>query len=188
MCFRYVTHLLITTCLQGPYDTMLHGCGGLKEGISNIMVLEINNVTSFAFSQKIPEAVSSYSGRALSVQSSSGTILGCGRIETLSSVDASYRSKSTLSQYSRYLPAILHDASNLDIRQYNILESTAGTCSSRVGIFDPWSPPGLQAGTMSTSDQFPVGDLPNHDLVVFSFLFEVPIIGSATVLGHVVSN
>ena len=43
-------------------------------------------------------------------------------------------------------------------------------------------------GTITTADQFPVGDLPNHVLEVLSLLPEVPIIGSATVLGHVVSH
>ena len=132
--------------------------------------------------------VTSYIGHLVSVQTSTGTIVGCGRLETIFPVDAIYRGKNTLSQYSPYLPASLADVSNSDILQYNILEGIAGTCSSEAAVFDPWSPPGRQVGPQITSDQFPVGHLPNHMLDVLSLLPEVPLIGSASILGHVVCN
>ena len=142
---------------------------------------------SSAFVRELPLlSVTSYIGHAVSVQTSSGTIIGCGRFETLFPVDASYRDKVSFSQFSPYFPATLADVSNFEILQYNILEGIAGTCSSEAAIFDPWSPPGRQVGSVKTADQFPVGDLPNHTLEVFSLLPEVPLIGSATVLGHVV--
>lgn len=82
--------------MQGPFDTaaMLHGCDGL-EGGSAIWALDIdaNCASNVAFSLKLPAIlpVSSYLGHAVSVQSSSGTVIGCGRFEALFPVDASYR-------------------------------------------------------------------------------------------------
>ena len=102
-------------------------------------------------------------------------------------MEASYRGKSILAQYSPFLPAAVVGSSQLDILQYNILDGIASTCSSRTSIFDPWSPPGTQIGSLITADQFPVGDLPNHRLEVLSLLPEVPLIGRDSVLGHAVS-
>ena len=178
-------------CLQGPYDTILHGCGDLEGGkVLRTLVTGASYLPNATFSQQLSETLmlSSYIGHAVSVQNSSGAVLGCGRFETLFSVDASYRGKDTLSQFTRYLPAILSDVSNSIIFQYNILEGIANTCSNKSAIFDPWSPPGPQLGTSKTPDQFPVGDLPNHTLEVFSLLPEIPLIGSATILGHAVCN
>ena len=178
--------------MQGPYDTMLHGCGGLEEGTSiRVLVEGANYLADTAFTQHLPEAlpVSFYLRHAVSVQNTSGAILACGRIDSLFAVDATYRGKTTLSQYTQYLPAMItNEGTNSDILKHIILDGIAGTCSSRAAIFDPWSPPGLQVGTVQTSDQFPVGDLPHHTREAFSFLFEVPVIGSATVLGHAVSS
>ena len=180
---------------QGPYDTvtMLHGCDGL-EGGSTVWALGIsaNCSSNVAFSLRLPTvlAVPSYLGHAVSVQNSSGGILGCGRFEALFPVDASYRGKRTFRQFVPFLPAAFVDSSNLDNFQYNILEGIAGTCSNKAAIFDPWSPPGLQIGSRQTADQFPVGDLPNHSPLteLLHFLPEVPLIGSDTILGHVVSK
>lgn len=122
----------------------------------------------------------------MSVQNSSGTTLGCGRLETLFPVDASYKGEHIFSQFSQYLPARLPDLSILDIPQIIILDGIANTCSSKGIIFDPWSP-GPQVGEAVTSDQFPVGDLPNHD-ADYSFVMEIPLIGNATILGHAVSS
>ena len=171
--------------MQGPYDIMLHGCSGVEEG-QHLELLCIA-VANSAFSLQLPvQTVTSYIGHAVSVQTSSGAILGCGRLETLFPVDASYRGKLAFSQFIAYYPAIFADVSTSEILKYNILEGIAGTCSSEAVIFDPWSPPGRQVGLIKTSDQFPVGDLPNHTLEVFSLLPEVPLIGNATVLGHLV--
>ena len=144
--------------------------------------------TTFSFKLLDTNIVTSYIGYAVSVQTASGTILGCGRLENVFPVDASYQGKNTLSQANRYFPTTVVDASNDDILLYYILDGIAGTCSSKAAIFDPWSPPGPQVGSDKTSDQFPVGDLPNHNLEVFSLLPEVPLIGSASILGHVVSK
>ena len=180
-----------TLHLQGPYDIMLHGCSSVKGGTTlRTLVTGINYLPSITFSQQLldlPAAtLTSYLGHAVSVQTSSGTILGCGRLETLFTIDASYRGKNTLSQLTPYVPATVSDVANIQFLNHNILEGIAGTCSNESAIFDPWSPPGPQVGFHKTSDQFPVGDLPNHTLEVFSLLPEVPLIGSATVLGHVV--
>ena len=175
--------------MQGPYDTMLRGCDALEGEISNqVVVTELNivNLTRPGFPLKLLKTytVSSYLRHAVSVQNSSGGILGCGRIETLSAVAASYQGETTFTQFSRYLPVVLSDSSNSQVRQYRILESVS--CSSRAAIFDPWSPPGVQVGTRQTTDQFPVGDLPNRPLEYLLFLYEVPLIGNATIVGHVV--
>ena len=150
------------------------------------------NLPNATFSQKLPEFLAvtstSYLWHAVSVQTSTGTILGCGRLETLFSVEGSYKGSNTFSQFSPFLPATLKDVSNIDILKHNILDGISGTCSKKSVIFDPWSPPIQQVGTITTADQFPVGDLPNHVLEVFSLLPEVPLIGSATILGHVVRH
>ena len=178
---------IICESMQGPYNTMMHECAGLAEGTS-VLVEQVHFMKNATFSKKLSEVliVSNYLRHAVSVQDSSGAILGCGRIETLSAVAATHRGKTTFSQFSPYLPAMLVDASNLDVLQYNILEGV--TCSSRATIFDPWSPPGKLVGTRKTPDQFPLGDLSSHPLQFISFLFGINLIGSATILGHVVSN
>ena len=170
---------------------MLHGCSSVKGGTTlRTLVTGINYLPSITFSQQLLElpTLTSYLGHAVSVQTSSGAILGCGRLETLFTIDASYRGKNTLSQLTPYVPATVSAVANIQFLNYNILEGIAGTCSNESAIFDPWSPPGLQVGSKNTPDQFPVGDLPNHTLEVFNLLPEVPLIGSATVLGHVVST
>ena len=184
------------SCLQGPYDTvaMRNGCDALKEGTA-ILTLDIGvNCSSFAtFSRHLSEPVklSSCLGCAVSVQKPSGAILGCGRVEGLFPVNAMYNKRITLSQHTPYLPTRLVNLLNLklDILQYNVLEGIAGTFCNKSAIFDPWSPPPMQIGSTTTFDQFPVGDLPNRQQrLLFSqqVLLEVPLIGSATVLGHMV--
>ena len=178
--------------LQGPYDVMLHGCDTVQGGTTLRTLVTDVNLPNFTFSQRLPEVLAvtstSYLWHAVSVQTSSGTILGCGRLETLFPVEGSYRRKNTLSQFTQYLPPTISDVSNIELLKYNILDDISGACSNTSTIFDPWNAPSPQYGTTMTSDQVPVGDLPNHVLEVFSLLPEVPLIGSATVLGHVVSH
>ena len=184
-CWIYTVYL----CLQGSYDTILHGCVGLDEGnVLRSLVTSNSSLSNATFSQQLFEAdsVSSYLGHAVSVQNSSGAVIGCGRFETLFSVDASYRGKHILSQLSQHLPANLPDLSRLDIPQYTVLDGIAPTCSDQTAVFDPWTP-GLQLGTSETNDQIPVGDLPNHS-AGYLFVTEVPLIGSASILGHAVSS
>jgi len=177
--------------LQGPYDTILHGCDEVAAALPlSSLVIGANYLPNSTFSFKLSDkvTVTSYIGYAVSVQTQSREILGCGRLETAFPVDASYQGKTTFSQSNRFIPAIVVDASNDKIFQYSILDGIAGTCSSKAAIFDPWSGPGPQVTDgEQTSDLFPVGDLPNHRLGVFSLLYEVPLIGSASILGHVVS-
>ena len=179
--------LFVPACMQGPYNVMLQGCKDVEGGTTTMAVINELQMSS-AFVRQAPLlSLTSYVGHAVSVQTSSGTIIGCGRFETLFPVDASYRDKVTFSQFVPYFPAVLADVFNNIILSHNILEGIAGTCSSEAAIFDPWSPPGRQVGSVKTSDQFPVGNLPNHTLeMLFSLLLEVPLIGSATVIGHVV--
>ena len=171
---------------------MLHGCDVVAATLPlKALVIGASYLPNTTFSFKLFDTiiVTSYIGYAVSVQTASGTILGCGRLENVFPVDASYQDKNTLSQANRYFPTTVVDASNDDILQYYILDGIAGTCSSKAAIFDPWSPPGPQVPEGEpSSDQFPVGDLPNHKLEVFSLLPEVPLIGSASILGHVVSK
>ena len=184
--------LFVPACMQGPYNVMLQGCKGVEGGATTMAVINELQMSSVFVRQAPLLSLTSYVGHAVSVQTSSGTIIGCGRFETLFPVDASYRDKVSFSQFSPYFPATLVDGSLLNILQYNILDGINGTCSNQSAIFDPWSPPGLQVKEgetlHETSDQFLVGDLPNHRLEFSSLLPEVPLIGSATVLGHVVSN
>ena len=127
-------------------------------------------------------------GYAASIQTSTRVVIGCARFENLFPVDATFRGKHVFSQSIQYLPASLPDVSNLNILQYNILEGIAGKCTSRTKIFDPWYPHGLRFGTANTNDLFPVGDLSNHQIAYLNFIFEVPLIGNATILGHAVSR
>lgn len=177
--------------MQGEYGivAMLHGCEGLEAG-TTILALDmgVNCLSNVVFSQKLPDGLKniSYIGHAVSVQDSSGAIIGCGQFNTLFPVDASYRGKTAFSQYTPYLPALLADTLNLDILQYNVLEGIAGACYNKTAIFDPWSPPLMKVGPKNTPDQFPVGDLSNRQPGLPSWLNEFPLIGSATILGHVV--
>ena len=152
------------------------------------LVISDSHLSNATFSQQLFEigSVSSYLGHAVSVQNSSGAVIGCGRFETLFSVDASYRGKHILSHLNQHLPANLPDFSRLDIPQYTVLDGIVQTCSNQTAVFDPWSP-GPQLGTSETNDQFPVGDLPNHFAGHF-LVWEVPLIGSASILGHAVSS
>ena len=131
---------------------------------------------------------SSVNRQAVSVQTSTGVVIGCARFERLFPVDATFRGKHVFSQFVKYFPARLLDVSDLDILQYSILEGIAGKCTSRPKIFDPWNPPGQRVGDRNTNDLFPVGDLPNHEHSLLNFIFEVPLIGNATILGHVLSS
>ena len=168
---------------------MLHGCDGFNGTAPlQVLVADANYLPNASFSRQLETFNTNYNGHAVSVQTSSGNILGCGRIEPLFTVEASYRGKITFSQYSQFLPAAVVDSSQLKIFQYNILDGIAGTCSSRASVFDPWRSTRIQLVGHVTSDQFPVGDLPNHRLEAFSLLPEVPLIGRDTVLGHAVSH
>lgn len=159
------------------------------------MDISVDCQSNANFSQQLSLAhlfnLSSYLGCAVSVQNSSGAILGCGRFESLFPVTAIYRGKIALSQSTPYLP-VLYRLNYLEIFQYKVLQGINGTCSSESAIFDPWSPLPMQIDRMNSSkrllpDQLPVGDLMNHGLRGL-FLFEVPLIGSATILGHVVCS
>ena len=178
--------------VQGPYDSILHGCAGLELKGGNVLrelvvMVGAKNMPDASFTRQLSETANlfTYLGHAVSIQNSSGEILGCGRFETVFPVDAGYQGKHILSQLFQYLPASLPDVSNLDIPQFTILDGIANTCTSQATIFDPWSP-GPQLGDEKTNDQIPVGNLPKHTLLVFSFVPEIPLFGSATVLGHAV--
>lgn len=148
----------------------------------------VNCWSNVVFSRKLPDGLRniSYLGHAVTVQDSSGAIIGCGQFKNLFAVDASYRGKNTFSQYTAYSPAILADTSNLDILQYNVLEGIAGGCYSEAAIFDPWSPPPMKVGPENTPDLFPVGDLSNQKISLPAWVNEFSLIGSTTVLGHAV--
>lgn len=170
---------------------MLHGCDGLEGGMTLRALTGANYLQNSKFLQQLSRTAllsSDINGHSVSVQTSSGVVIGCGRLETLFPVNANYRGKHVLSQFIQYFPANVPDVSKLDIRQHYILEGIAGTCSRTAALFDPWSPPGLKLGTAETNDLIPVGDLPGHDLWLFNFIFEVPLIGNATILGHAVSK
>ena len=183
--------------LQGSHGkvNLLHGCDGLDRANGTILALDISVSYSclsnvHTFSRHIPNVVMNtyYIGHAVSIQNSNGAILGCGEFETLFPVDANYRGTNTFRQYIPYFPATHMGVSKVNILQYNVLEGIAGTCSSKAVIFDPWGPIPMQVGPKKPRIQIPVGDLSNHPLGPSSHLFEVPLIGSATILGHAVST
>ena len=177
------------SCLQGPYDVvaLVHGCSGL-EGGTTILDVDINCLSDINFSRQFskPQMFPSFVGHAVSVQNSSGTILGCGRFETQFPVYASYKDKIVFNQLSPYHLTTFMDVAmaNWNLFQFTILEGIAGTCSSEAAIFDPWGPPPKQIGPRITPDQFPVGNLRYRQ--VLSRYLAVPLIGSSTILGHAV--
>ena len=162
-------------------------CSGLDEGtpILHLNVYCPQQSARFSHQLSTPQMISLYSGIAVSVQNSS-TIISCGRLERYFPVLASYRNQIILQQNSPY-----HQARLVSWRiwerfkifyQYTILEGINGTCSSNADIFDPWNPPPEKFGKFNTTDQLPVGDLPNQ----MYYSSDLPLIGSATILGHVV--
>ena len=153
---------------------------------ANTMRMTVNCALNADFSKQISNAVkySSYLGHAVSVQTSSGDILGCGRFDRHFPVNAEYNGHIVLEQYSRYHLTIIRPLSDLDIFQSKVLEGITGTCSSEAAIFDPWMYSPMSVGRQQTPDQFAIGDLPNRQ-VAFYYL-QAPLIGSATILGHAV--
>ena len=180
--------------MQGPYTTLLNAC---ERFIDKTDILA-SNITIANSLDGLPNSIFSrlYSGtnsplpaylnHAVSVKDSSGMVIACGRLETLFAVDVAYKGKGVLNQYSQFLHPGVSDPSDLELLQYNIVDS-AGICSSEARIFNPWMAPKMQQGDGRSLDQFPVGNLPNHGVEFFSILPEVPLIGNATVIGHTVS-
>ena len=169
-------------CLQGPYDTtpMLHGCDDLEGGK---IILTLDAGVNFSFSRQLsPPLNSSHHHHAVSVQTPSGKILGCGSVEGSFSVNAIYKGSIVLSQHTPYLPTVaLPDFGHLTS---NILEGISGT-----SVFDPWNAQAREICSATTFDQIPVGKLTCRQpewLFSRSSLLEVPLIGSATILGHMV--
>ena len=168
-------------CLQGPYDTapMLHGCDCL-EGGKTLLTLDAGVIFSFSRQFLLPP-ISSHRDHAISVQTPSGEILGCGRVEKCFAVNAMYKGRFVLSQHSPYLPTIVVD---FFLLSFNVLEGISGT-----SVFDPWNAQLNEICNETTFDQIPVGKLTCRQKKWFygqHFLFEVPLIGSATILGHMV--
>ena len=123
----------------------------------------------------------------ISIQDSSGQVLTCGRLDTLIAVDVAYKGKGVLNQFMPFLHTGVSDPSDTELLQYNIVESIQGTCSSNDTIFNPWMAPEMQQEGVSL-DLIPVGNLPNHEIEFFTVLLEVPLIGSASIIGHTVSS
>ena len=163
-------------------------CSDLDEGTTILHIDVYCPQLSARFSHQLstPLMIPSYNGTAVSVQNS-GTIISCGRLETHFPVLASYHKQIILQQNSPY-----HQTRHVSWRiiyslkfyEYTILDGINGTCSSNTDIFDPWNPSPEKIGNDNTTDQFPVGDLPNRRM--YNYYPDVPLIGSATILGHVV--
>ena len=162
-------------------------CSGLDEGTPILHLNVYCPQLSARFSHQLsnPLMISLRNGIAVSVQNSSA-IISCGRLESHFPVLASYHNQIILQQNSPYHQARLVSWRIRErlkvIYQYTILEGINGTCSSNADIFDPWSPPPEKIGNDNTTDQLPVGDLPNR----MYYSPDLPLIGSATILGHVV--
>ena len=173
---------LSSLCLQGPYDTtpMQHGCDGLEEGK---ILLTLDADVSFSFSRQLSLPLNPYHrDHVISVQTPSGRILGCGRVEESFPVNAMYKGRFVLSQHTPYLPTVT--LPDFDLLTSNVLEGISGT-----SVFDPWNAQAREICNATTFDQIPVGKLTSHKpKLLFNriLLFEVPLIGSATILGHMV--
>ena len=169
-------------CLQGPYDTtpMLHGCDGLEGGI---IILTLDAGVNCSFSRQLSQPLnSSHHDHAISIQTLSGNILGCGKLERSFSVNAIYKGSIVLRQHTPYLPTVA--LPDFDLLTYNVLEGISGS-----SVFDPWNAQAREICSATTFDQIPVGKLTCHKQKRLYFrptLLEVPLIGSATILGHMV--
>lgn len=159
---------------------MLHGCDDL-EGGEIILTLDAEVNCSFSRQLSLP-LLSSHRDLAISVQTSSGEILGCGSVEGSFSVHAMYKGKFVLSQHTPYIPTV--PLPDFNLLTFNVLEGISGT-----SVFDPWNAQAKEICNAATFDQIPVGKLTCHKPVILflqHLLLEVPLIGSATILGHMV--
>ena len=185
-------------CLQGPYPTPEKGCASLS--YSNQEETLVNNITVATSLDSLPNALFSrlYTGTSssllpkyllhgISVQDTFGKIFACGRLETLFAVDAAYKGKGVLNQFMQFLHPGITDPSRIDLLQYNIVDDLPGYCSSSSTIFNPWMAAVMQDYAGLSLDLIPIGALPHHEIEYFSILPEVPLIGSATIIGHTVS-
>ena len=160
-------------------------CSDLDEGTPILHINVYCPQLSARFSHQLsnPLITSLDNGIAVSVKNS-GTIISCGRLESHFPVLASYHNQIILQQKSPYHGTSLASWRVWEtwkiIHQYTILEGINGTCSSNADIFNPWNPPPEKIGKYNTTDQYPVGDVPNR------YYRDLPLIGSATILGHVV--
>ena len=177
--------LLSVIYLQDHTTSLMPRCNSLERG-KNVMETTINCSLDADFSKQISNAMkhSSYLGHAVSIQTSSGDILGCGRVESHFPVYAEYNGHIVLEQYSRYHLAGIMTLSNLEIFQSKVLEGITDTCSSEANIFDPWMDSPMSVGNQKTPDQFAIGDLSNRQ--VDWYYLDAPLIGNATILGHAV--
>ena len=185
-------------CLQGPYPTPEKYCASLSD--SNQEETLVNNITVATSLDSLPKALFSrlYTGTSssllprhllhgISVQDTSGRVLACGRLETLFAVDAAYNGKGVLNQFMQFLHPGITDPSGIGLLQYNIVDNLPGHCSSSSTVFNPWMAPVMQDYAGLSLDLIPIGALPYHEIEFFSVLPEVPLIGSATIIGHTVS-
>lgn len=185
-------------CLQGPYATAENACASLnninqKEVlVDNITIaISLDSLPNVSFSRLYTGPSSAllptYVLRGVSVQDSSGNVLGCGRLETVFAVDVAYKGKGVLNQFLQFLQPGVTDPSRIELLQYNIVDNLPGFCSRNSTVFNPWMAPVMQDYDEVSIDQIPIGYLPNHRIEYFSVLPEVPLIGSATIIGHTVS-
>ena len=185
-------------CLQGPYPTPGKGCASLSYSNQNETL--VDNITVATSLDSLPRALFSrlYTGksssllpryllRGISVQDTSGKVFACGRLETLFAVNAAYKGKGVLNQFTQFLHPGITDPSRTDLLQYNIVDDLPGYCSSSSTIFNPWMAAVMQDYDGKSIDRIPIGALPYHEIEFFSILPEVPLIGSATIIGHTVS-
>ena len=165
-------------------DSVDVGCNNLDAGKS---ILEIDVDCSWlnrTFLKQLPEPlnVSAYFNSAMSIKNTSGGILGCGRLQRHFPVYASYNGDVVFEQMSQYHLATGVSWSK-EIFKYSVLESIVHTCPNDSDTFNPWEVRPHSVGTVKTADQFSVGDLSTG---WYSYRLHVPLIGSATILGHTV--
>ena len=114
--------------------------------------------------------VESVTNLTLAVTNADGTVLSCALMEFLNDVGASYNSFTAISQRFPYYFANVVDNG---IRQYDVLSDTSTEgCMDRSSVFSPWG--GDPA----------VGELSRIGVVVPNEIPGVPVIGSASIIGH----
>ena len=115
--------------------------------------------------------VESVTNLALAVTHANGTVLSCALMEFLNDVGASYNSFTAISQrFPQYFANVVDN----HIRQYDVLSDASSTegCMDRSSVFNPWG--GDPA----------VGELSRMGVVVPNEIPGVPVIGSASIIGH----
>lgn len=141
--------------LSVPNSPQPYAEGAFHISMSNLDLDSVNNLT-------------------LAVTNGGGTVLSCALLQTLHDVGASYNSINTPAITHRF-PHYFATVTDNRIRSYDVLRdasSPTGICMDRNSVFNPWE-----------TDPA-VGELPRSGVVLPNDIPGVPVIGSASIVGH----